>query len=206
MADTTISDVFFRNEKMPETSDGERPSPDRETAFGSAGCMFDRLTGLPSFHLFEDRLQTALTGELLKDIRMRRFQIAVIGVFVRDLPQTGDEAVQKQILRRVADMLQQALPKNYTVARGINYHFWIMVPNIGGSAEIGIETEKIAALLSQPLIVGSHGYRLAYNIGVSVFDGDAVSQATLVGQAIAALQKAIDSGENRIVYFAELVP
>ena len=81
-----------------------------------------------------------------------------------------------------------------------------MVPNIGGSAEIGIETEKIAALLSQPLIVGSHGYRLAYNIGVSVFDGDAVSQATLVGQAIAALQKAIDSGENRIVYFAELVP
>ena len=58
--------------------------------------MFDRLTGLPSFHLFEDRLQTALTGELLKDIRMRRFQIAVIGVFVRDLPQTGDEAVQNR--------------------------------------------------------------------------------------------------------------
>ena len=43
-------------------------------------CMYDRLTGLPSFNLFEDRLQVALTNEKAKNLRLRRLKIAVVGI------------------------------------------------------------------------------------------------------------------------------
>lgn len=48
-------------------------------------CMYDEETGLPSFNLFEDRLKMALINERVKDLRMRKLKIAVVGIYIENL-------------------------------------------------------------------------------------------------------------------------
>ena len=81
-------------------------------------CMYDDLTGLVNYYLFEDRLQTAINNENHKDVRFKRNKIVVLGINI----------------------------DNYTVARGIRYTFWIMMTNLNSQEEIELELSKIRTI------------------------------------------------------------
>lgn len=171
--------------------------------YQEAGCMFDSLTALPSFDLFEDRLQTAINNEMNKDIRLKKNRIAVAGVYLDNLAMFGEEEIRHMLLRKTGEKLTAALPANFTVARGINYHFWIMMPNMPGEQEINLEVSKIQNVILQPISDNFAQYRLLCSIGISVFHGREITAKNLVEEAIVSLQKAQSDGENKIVYFSE---
>ncbi len=168
------------------------------------GCMFDEQTGLPSFNLFEDRLQTALVNERVKNQRFRRLKIAVVGIMIKNLSSFPEGKAREIMLRQTAGRLVSFLPQNYTVARGINYPFWIMMPYLESKEDGRVTIEKMKALLAQPVKTEKGEYRLECRIGAVLFEHDPEdSVSTLVGKAIYALKKAEETDKS-VVYFSDL--
>ncbi len=168
------------------------------------GEMYDKDTGLPSFNLFEDRLKMALLNEQVKDQRMRKLKIAVAGIYIENLSDLADETLHREVRRQTAALLTEVLPANYTVACGINYPFWVMMPYLSTAVDAEVWVNKIQMALGRKILAGGQEFRLKCRIGVSLFEHDAEDTVTtMVGKAIAALHKAV-SGRREVVYFAEL--
>ncbi len=167
-------------------------------------CMYDEETGLPSFNLFEDRLMMALINERAKNRRMRKQNIAVIGVAIENFADFSVPSVRAAVMRKTAERLTGILPPNHTVARGINYPFWIMIPSLSTGKEAETWVDKIREALRQEVSVRGQVYGLQCRFGVSLFEHDPQDTVTtLVGKAIASLQKAA-AGHCDVVYFFEL--
>ncbi len=166
--------------------------------------MYDEITGVPSFNLYEDRLQVALTNERVKDLRMRRLKIAVVGIYIENFAELPGEKIKRLVLKKNAEALIGVLPLNYTVARGINYQFWLMMPYLSTKADAEVMIEKVKDALVAKVMDGETEIRLKYKIGVSLYEHSADDTVTtLVGKAIYALQKAV-SGKKEIIYFSDL--
>ena len=166
--------------------------------------MYDELTGIPSFNLYEDRLQVALLNERVKDFRLRKLKIAVVGVYIENFADLVADEVKEDVLQKTADALIQALPLNYTVARGINYHFWLMMPYLSTSEDAKVMVEKVKNALKLKVKDNDKEVRLKYKLGVCVYEhnpDDTVK--TLVGKSIYAVQKAVEDNKD-VVYFADL--
>lgn len=166
--------------------------------------LYDKITGLPSFNLFEDRLQMALINEKVKDARFRRLKIAVVGLKIENLASFSDDT-QNIVLKQTADSISQLLPQNYTLARGINYQFWIMMPYLESKEEGRLMIEKIKTLVSRQFQYQNKTFQLNCRIGAVLFEHspeDSVS--TLIGKAIYALQQAEENNQT-LVYFSDLV-
>ena len=159
-------------------------------------CMYDGLTGLPSFNLFEDRLQVALTNEKAKNLRLRRLKIAVVGIKIENLASFAEGSARDDVIRQTA---------NYTVARGINYQFWLMMPYLESREDGKVIIEKIKSTLAKPLSAAGGVYHRSCKMGAVLYEHNpADSVNTLVGKAIFALQRAEENGKG-VVYFSELV-
>lgn len=168
-------------------------------------CMYDRLTGLPSFNLFEDRLQVALTNEKAKNLRLRRLKIAVVGIKIENLASFAEGSARDDVIRKTARELVELLPENYTVARGINYQFWLMMPYLESREDGKVIIEKIKSTLAKPLSAAGGVYHRSCKMGAVLYEHNpADSVNTLVGKAIFALQRAEENGKG-VVYFSELV-
>lgn len=168
-------------------------------------CMYDRLTGLPSFNLFEDRLQMALTNEKAKNLRLRRLKIAVVGIKIENLASFAEGSARDDVIRQTARELVELLPENYTVARGINYQFWLMMPYLESREDGKVIIEKIKSTLAKPLSAAGGVYHRSCKMGAVLYEHNpADSVNTLVGKAIFALQRAEENGKG-VVYFSELV-
>ncbi len=168
-------------------------------------CMYDRLTGLPSFNLFEDRLQVALTNEKAKNLRLRRLKIAVVGIKIENLASFAEGSARDDVIRQTARELVELLPENYTVARGINYQFWLMMPYLESREDGKVIIEKIKSTLAKPLSAAGGVYHRSCKMGAVLYEHNpADSVNTLVGKAIFALQRAEENGKG-VVYFSELV-
>ena len=166
--------------------------------------MYDAKIGIPSFDLFEDRLKMVLLYEQVKDIRMRKQKIAVVGIYIENLSQEKDEQIKNEVLNRVSENLLKVLPVSCTLARGINYAFWIMVPFLFTREELEVVMDKVQTVLGRGVKINGLDYRLKSKIGVSLFENAPdETVATMVGKAIVALQKTISSGQD-IVYFNDL--
>ena len=168
-------------------------------------CMYDGLTGLPSFNLFEDRLQVALTNEKAKNLRLRRLKIAVVGIKIENLASFAEGSARDDVIRQTARELVELLPENYTVARGINYQFWLMMPYLESREDGKVIIEKIKSTLAKPLSAAGGVYHRSCKMGAVLYEHNpADSVNTLVGKAIFALQRAEENGKD-VVYFSELV-
>ncbi|MBQ8784436.1 MAG: diguanylate cyclase [Alphaproteobacteria bacterium] len=159
-------------------------------------CMYDDLTGLVSYYLFEDRLQTAINNESHKDIRLKRNKIVVLGINV-DNYNFFDSP--DGIIKEMAERMLMYLPANYTIARGIRYTFWIMMPNLNSQEEIELELSKIRTIFRTPT---KKGDKVLTSMGVSVYIGQDIKAKNLVEEAIIALQRAQYQGENNLLFYS----
>lgn len=167
----------------------------RDPDYHVTACMFDAQTGLPSYYLFEDRLQTTINYENYKDIRLKRNKIAVLGINIDNFNLLAEP---ESVLREMTVRMKMYLPANYTIARGIRYSFWVMIAGLSGQEDIDVELSKIRTIFRQPL---KNGEKVMTSMGVSLYDGQETKAKTLVEEAIVALQRAQAQGENNLLFF-----
>ncbi len=163
--------------------------------------MYDQLTGLPNFYLFEDRVQVIVNYENYKDVRQKRNMVAVAGVVIDNFEALKSVGLHELVLKKLAEKLMLTLRKTYTVGRGLKYHFWFLLPDVMDEESLKVELSKIQALFREPVADNFTTHEISASIGVSIFPDPATSAKKLIEQAILSLQKAQKEGGNRMQIF-----
>lgn len=135
--------------------------------------MYDKTTGLPSFALFEDRLQMTINHETYKDNRLKKNYVSVIGISIDNLPDFKTIGLEDFVLKKIANNLVQGLKKNYTVARGVKHPFWILLEDIFSPQELALEVQRIENILNMPIKDNISEHFVTYRISRVTFPEEA---------------------------------
>ena len=163
--------------------------------------LYDELTGLPNFFLFEDRVQMAINNENYKNTRLTKDLVAVAVVNVDNLDMFRKLHLEDFAIKKLANTLALSLKKNYTVARGLKYSFWILMPDILTIQDFNVEMEKLLNIFKEGVSDYFTNHEVVVSIGASVFPKPARSAKKLVEQSIEALKIAQKDKKSSLKIF-----
>lgn len=154
----------------------------------------DPLTDLPNRTLFYDRLQVALS-----QARRYSYEFALLYVDLDHFKEVNDtmgHAAGDQLLVETAHRLLQAVRESDTVARLGGDEFAIILPQIGGLAEVEDVARRVLAALASPFELSNGQAHVSASIGVALFPQHGGDLESIRASADAALYRAKESGRN----------
>jgi diguanylate cyclase (GGDEF)-like protein len=162
-------------------------------------ALRDALTGLPNRRLIEERAQQAL-------LQMTRTGRRVAFLFVdldrfKNINDTLGHEVGDELIRQVADRLQQSLRASDTLARLGGDEFVVMLPDIVSSSDADVVAEAILQLFRRPFCIGEREIFVTCSIGVATAPDHGQDYTTLLRHADAAMYEAKQAGRNITVVY-----
>lgn len=164
--------------------------------------LYDDITGLPNYYLFEDRLAVAVNNELYGTAK-KKSMIGTVVISIDNLPAFEQNGKSHVILRKIAEKLLFSLDKTYTVATGIKYQFWISIPNVKDEEALKEDVRRIAQIFEDTVHDGVDEHNIIASIGVSLFPKPSSSAGKLMNNAIKAVNIAQNDGGNKVVFVLE---
>ena len=159
-----------------------------------SNSFYDENTGLPSFFLFEDRLQMAVLNANMK--ASEDDAVAVVSVNIDNMADFTKLRLNDVVIKRIADNLVFNLPKNFTVSRGLKYHFWILLTGIKGEFDLDFNIRRIREVLDEGIRDNFVRHKVNYSVGASIFPQKARSAKELVEQTVVAMRQAVSDIKN----------
>lgn len=169
---------------------------DRKIKYNPSAGLYDAVTGLPNFYLFEDRVQIAVNNEKYKDIRQRKNMMAVLGVSIDNLEELKEVNMADFVLKKLSSKLVFRLKKSYTVARGLKYQFWVLINDFNNEHDLEVEIEKIKAIFDEPVSGNYMDYNIITSFGYSIYPTNAKTSNKLIETAIEAIKTAVQLKQN----------
>ena len=148
-----------------------------------------------------DTLQIEVNAENYKDIRQKKNMIALAGISIDNMKVFKNMGIDDLILRKLSERLVLSLRKTFTVASGLKYQFWVLIPNVDNMENLDVEIKRIKAAFDEPVADNFTEHHLDASIGVSIFPEPATSAKKLIEQVILSIQKAQRDGGKRVVVF-----
>jgi diguanylate cyclase (GGDEF)-like protein/PAS domain S-box-containing protein len=165
--------------------------------------LHDPLTELPNRTLALDRLASALAR--------RQRDGGTIAVLLLDLDQfklvndsLGHEAGD-ELLTRLAPRLHDAVRPADTVARLGGDEFVVICEDLDGPRAAIQVAERLAAAVSQPLVLGEEEHFASASIGIALADTADADAQMLIRDADAAMYRAKERGRGRYELFDEML-
>jgi diguanylate cyclase (GGDEF)-like protein/PAS domain S-box-containing protein len=164
-------------------------------------AYYDGLTGLPNRARFRDQLDAALARHhpatdavALMIINVNRFKE------INDLlgHRTGD-----QVLKQVAERLQQALDPAHSLTRLGGNEFTVLVCVDAAMLPMERLARQLQRRLSEPYLVGPDRIVLSTSAGVALFPDQASSAEELMRHADQALRNAKRAGLNQVRFYEQ---
>ena len=161
---------------------------------------YDSLTGLPNRMLLQDRLeQTIATAERQR----QHFALLFIDLDgFKPINDTFGHAFGDEVLKVVAERLNQAVRGMDTAARLGGDEFVVVLTDIRSAENAGNVAEKIIAAISEPYEIAGESARLSASIGVSIYPNDELVAQELLRTADEAMYKAKREGKQRVIFYA----
>ena len=160
----------------------------------------DDLTGLFNFRYLHTRLH-----EEFKRAERYREPLACAMVDVDGFKRFNDDYghdVGDQVIRLVAERLQEALREIDVVARYGGDEFLLILPSTHFSGALTVADRTWRSVSERPFDVNGVPLRVTCSIGVALYPSrDVTSKDELLKAADAALYQAKDEGRNRICVF-----
>jgi len=168
-------------------------------------AYYDVLTGLPNRSLFNDRLQQ----EMQRAQRGNRL-LALLFLDLDRFKEVNDSMghdIGDQLLKQVAERLQQCVRADDTVARMGGDEFTIILGDLPSrtravSAAISV-AEKIMQMLAMPFSLVGRELFLSTSIGIAVCPYDGEEAPLLLRNADTAMYHAKERGKNNFQFYAE---
>ncbi|MDH4234984.1 MAG: diguanylate cyclase [Gallionella sp.] len=154
----------------------------------------DVLTGLPNRALFSDRLQRGLVlakrdkGHLaLMFLDLDKF---------KPVNDTYGHAVGDQLLKEVAQRLQNCVRESDTVSRIGGDEFVVLLPSIEAEQDAMLVAEKMLHALNQTFELAGQSLHISCSIGVAVYPEHGNDELTLTHNADIAMYYTKSGGRN----------
>lgn len=160
---------------------------------------YDRLTGLPNRHMFQDRLEQALVKAQRTGTR--------VGLMFLDLDRfkevndTLGHEVGDDLLKQAAMRLRQCVRQSDTVARMGGDEFTIIVDEISDVGDVTRIAQSILQKMTEPFQLGQEVAFISSSIGITFYPEDATEIATLLKNADQAMYAAKAAGRNCFNHF-----
>ncbi|WP_293779580.1 sensor domain-containing diguanylate cyclase [uncultured Oxalicibacterium sp.] len=142
---------------------------------------YDPLTDLPNRGLLFDRLRTSLARA-----RRRNEQMAVLFLDLdrfKEINDTHGHATGDQLLREVAQRMQQCIREADTVARIGGDEFVVLIESMQQPDYAMLVAEKIRAAVQRPMQFEAHTLHIQPSIGIARYPLDGQSEQTLLDHA-----------------------
>lgn len=160
---------------------------------------YDELTRLPNRVLFHDRLQQTLAQSQNNQI------FAVISLSLDSLKNINSALghdIGDLILRSAAQKLTNCISDNDLLARLGSNNFAIIRKNINSVDEIVDLAKYIISELNKPIAINNSEIFNNISIGISIYPNDRTEVGKLLGNAIMAMQRAKQQGQNKYHFYS----
>ncbi|MBF0193910.1 MAG: diguanylate cyclase [Magnetococcales bacterium] len=161
----------------------------------------DSLTGLPNRTLFLDRLESAISMGLRRQIKF--------GLMFIDLDRfkwVNDElghAAGDQLLKEVAHRMTDCVRQSDTVARLGGDEFTVILSDLSGIGNPCDVADKILQSLQNPFNLKGKKVEISGSIGIAIFPEDGEDSETLLRNADNAMYIAKNRGRNCCWLYSE---
>jgi diguanylate cyclase (GGDEF)-like protein/PAS domain S-box-containing protein len=159
----------------------------------------DSLTNLPNRLLFEDRLEHAIA-----QAKRQNRQLAVLFLDIDRFKNINDSlghAMGDELLKEVANRLQNILRDDDTAARLGGDEFTVLVENLEDPSQAAVVASKIQDKFKAPFKIAGRELHVTASIGISIFPEDGKDVADLTKNADAAMYQAKEQGRNNYRYY-----
>jgi diguanylate cyclase (GGDEF)-like protein len=161
----------------------------------------DSLTGIPNRLMIEDRISQAMTfAQRAENL------FAVVFVDLNRFKQINDtfsHHVGDELLKLVAARLQKNIRASDTLARLGGDEFVILISPAKDEDEISRICQNIHNQIAEKFLVEDQPIFITASIGVSVYENDSQTVASLLHQADIAMFRAKELANNTFQYFTE---
>ena len=160
---------------------------------------FDRLSGLPNRHMFQDRLEQAIMKATRSGTRL--------GLMFLDLDRfkevndTLGHEMGDDLLKQAAARLRNCVRQTDTVARMGGDEFTIILDEISDAADVTRIAQNILKRMAEPFQLGEEVAFISSSIGITFYPEDATEIATLLKNADQAMYAAKAAGRNTFHHF-----
>ena len=173
----------------------------KKTQRPSFNSLYDDVTGLPNFFLFEDRVQVAVSLENSKESSRDLSMILVAAVNIDNLDVFRKMHIEEMVIKKAANNLVLNLPKSATIALGLKYSFWVMIPALKNKVEVNNAARLLFETLSEGVSDNFTKHELLFSVGISVFPQPAHSAKKMIEQALEAIKKAQNNPKSSVEFF-----
>ncbi len=158
----------------------------------------DPLTGLSNRLLFNDRLEHAIN-------HAERFNKCISLIFCdldnfKPINDTYGHSVGDEILKKVANSLQEILRKDDTVCRFGGDEFVILVEDLNSFEYLNEILQRINEITHTSCVIDGNTISIGISIGASIYPDDGITPEALLNASDTAMYRAKNSGKNRIAY------
>ena len=157
-------------------------------------AFHDPLTNLPNRLLFSDRLTLAVAQAHRHDQRL-----AVLFLDLDRFKVINDSlghSVGDELLRQVAERIQEYVREGDTVARLGGDEFTLLVPGITAEEDAAKIAKKICDAIHDPFWIDGRELFVTTSMGVAVYPSDGHDAETLVRNADSAMYRAKEQGRD----------
>jgi len=162
---------------------------------------YDVITGLPNRVLFFDRCDKALSHAKRNKMSLAVMFLDLDGF--KDVNDTLGHAAGDELLKQVANRMQETIREEDTVARFGGDEFALIFNDVKSRDNIEHIADKIIAAISEPFVIGEDSCNIGASAGVSMFPDDHTEMDSLVRQADTAMYSAKKSGKNHCRFYDE---
>ena len=162
--------------------------------------LYDNVTGLPSFFLFEDRVQMAVVNENAKDNYQEASTISVAAINIDNIDGFRKMNIDDFVIKKIADTLMLNLPRTATLSVGLKYTFWLMF-NVKNKRQFDEIVKRVLDVLNEGVRDNFTRHEIVFSMGISCFPQIATSSKKLMEQAIKALEKNQTTRRNPFEFF-----
>lgn len=164
---------------------------------------YDLLTGLPNRRLFNDRLEQELR-HCQRDHSKLCLMFLDLDRF-KDINDTLGHDVGDELLRHMADRIQDCLRDVDTVARLGGDEFTIILTGLEARQDAVMVAQKLIEIIEQPMRIKDQTIRVSTSIGLTFYPDDGEKSGLLMQNADRAMYAAKDAGGGAfMLYSSEL--
>jgi len=163
-------------------------------------AMFDSLTGLANRHRMGQRLTALLTA-----YKAAKRTCALMMIDLDRFKQVNDtlgHPAGDELLKQVAQRLQQIIPEKCEVGRLGGDEFQVILPDIDDRGTLGEIAKKIIAIVSQPYSVDGSRCVIGTSVGIAIAPYDWIVADELVRGADLALYSAKGNGRGQFRFYS----